>query len=614
MSESSGERPRLDQLIRTGLVAAVILPIITAVIRSLRTDWFPIGDNALLFIRTRDVWTEHHPLLGSWTSASLSLGENVNNPGSVYDWLIAPWAHLFSPGPAAAVGVAMINIACVVGISVVARRVGGWGFERVMLIVTAVLTWSMGSEMLIDIWQANALILPFVLFLMMMLGLSAGDGALIPWALGVGTLLVQTHVSYAYIFFFLIVGTAAAWVLHNRAINADPVATLKQGLRSRTTLAGVGVLAVLWAQPLIEQLFVEGKGNLSRLISNTGGGDVSLGPSDAVRIVSAVGVLPPWWGRSGYVSTVPVTPLANGELLIPGLPSFPLAALTVVALLAAISGLTVLSRRAGLRRQAAAGTLMLVAVVGMLVSLSILTIGQVGLSPHHVRWIWPMLAVVYGVVAWIIVGNIRVRKPGMSWSWATPLTAGLVLATVVANLSFHAQRSGPVAAYERMPVMREVRPGLDEFAQIVGDRAAVLFDVSNLVAFEPYSATMMMWLQERDIEFRVTDDVLARQLGPSRVASGDELVRVFQLQGTSAITYNGPACPVAVVSALSDVDEVRAAATVDEVVAATGADAIEVLEGRIDMPSFVSQADADNLGTWAFTSYGLFADGLSCAD
>ena len=614
MSEASGQRPRLDQLVRAGLVAVVILPIITAVLRSLRTDWFPIGDNALLFLRTRDVWTEHHPLLGSWTSASLSLGENVNNPGSVYDWLIAPWAHLFSPGPAAAVGVATINIACVVGISIVARRVGGWGFERVMLIVTAALTWSMGSELLIDIWQANALILPFVLFLLMMLGLTAGDGALVPWALGVGTLLVQTHVSYAYIFFFLIVGTAAAWVLHNRAIDVDPIATLKQCLRSRTTLVGVGVLAVLWAQPLIEQLFGDGKGNLARLISNSGGGDVSLGPANAVQIVSAVGVLPPWWGRSSYASSVPITRLVDGELLIPGLPSLPLAALTVVALFGAIAGLTVISRHAGLHRQAAAGTLMLVAIVGTLVSLSLLTIGQVGLSPHHVRWIWPMLAVLHGVLTWMVVANIQARKPEMSWSWATPLTAGLVLAAVAANLPFHAQRSGPVASYERMPVMREVRPGLDQFAHDVDGRAPVLFDVSNLVAFEPYSATMMMWLQERDIEFRVTDDGLARQLGPSRVASGDESVRVFQLQGTPAITYNGPACPIAVVSALSDIDEARAAATLDEVVAATGADAVEVLDGRIDMSSFVSQADANNLGTWAFTSYGFFADGLPCAD
>jgi hypothetical protein len=59
---------------------------------------------------------------------------------------------------------------------------------------------------------------------------------------------------------------------------------------------------------------------------------------------------------------------------------------------------------------------------------------------------------------------------------------------------------------------------------------------------------------------------------------------------------------------------VRATATLAEVIVASGADPADVLDGLIDTPSFVSQADADNLGAWAFTSYGLFADGLPCAD
>ena len=91
-----------SQWARVAVTAVVIVPFLTAVARAIRRDWFPIGDNALLFIRTRDVWTEDHPLLGSWTSASLSVGENMNNPGAMYDWLVAPFAHLLSPGPAAA--------------------------------------------------------------------------------------------------------------------------------------------------------------------------------------------------------------------------------------------------------------------------------------------------------------------------------------------------------------------------------------------------------------------------------------------------------------------------------------------------------------------------------
>ncbi len=69
--------------VRIAATAVVIVPFVTAVLRALRSDWFPVGDNALLFIRTRDVLTEDHPFLGSWTSASLSVGENMNNPGAL---------------------------------------------------------------------------------------------------------------------------------------------------------------------------------------------------------------------------------------------------------------------------------------------------------------------------------------------------------------------------------------------------------------------------------------------------------------------------------------------------------------------------------------------------
>src|SRR6188508_2919956 len=61
--------------------SAVVLPIVTAVVRALAHGWFPIGDAALLAIRAFDVATSDHPLLGSWTSASFALGIDVNNPG-----------------------------------------------------------------------------------------------------------------------------------------------------------------------------------------------------------------------------------------------------------------------------------------------------------------------------------------------------------------------------------------------------------------------------------------------------------------------------------------------------------------------------------------------------
>src|SRR3954454_1290958 len=89
--------------------AAVVLPIVVAVVRALAHDWFPIGDAALLAIRAYDVGTPDHPLLGSWTSASFALGINVNNPGPLYPDVLAPFmwtfGRMFGIGVATAIGV-----------------------------------------------------------------------------------------------------------------------------------------------------------------------------------------------------------------------------------------------------------------------------------------------------------------------------------------------------------------------------------------------------------------------------------------------------------------------------------------------------------------------------
>ena len=65
----------------------------------------------------------------------------------------------------------------------------------------------MGSELLIDIWQAHALLLPFLAYLVLMVGMADGQARWVPWAAAVASLLVQTHISYVYV---LAVVTAAA--------------------------------------------------------------------------------------------------------------------------------------------------------------------------------------------------------------------------------------------------------------------------------------------------------------------------------------------------------------------------------------------------------------------
>lgn len=606
---------------RIAMTAIVIVPFMTAVARAIRQDWFPVGDNALLFIRTRDVWTEDHPLLGSWTSASLSVGENMNNPGAMYDWLVAPFAHLFAPGPAAAIGVALINIAMVCLISAAAHRIGGWAFQRWALLATALMAWSMGSELLIDIWQANALIFAFIALLVLSIGIASGDDGLLPWVVVVATLLLQTHISYAYIFVFLVLAVVGVrvWFRHE----------LESSSRRRPIVASAVILAVLWAPSVWEQLFGVGKGNLSRLLGNSAGGDFSLGVPNAMTIVGTLGIRPPFWGRSGYTTTVVgtrITETADGATLdLAGLLPLAIATLGVGLLLAVLVALTVLARRAGRRDEAAAGVIAAVVLVGSVIALSRLTIGSVGLSPHHVRWAWPLMAFVHLTIVWLAVGAWSRRRraaiDGRSDIGSVDRNVGVLdgavgLAIVVVsvlNIPFLAQPSGPTAEYGLLPTMRRIEPQLERLR----GHDPVLYDISTLRVYEPYSSTMMMWLQEQGIEFRVDDEGMVRQLGEARRADGTEPTRVFQLEGVEARTYDGPECVLAEASLLDESDDARVrellATASAELATSIGTSPPEAHAAIIRREFDLFEPDDRALvDTWIDSAYVLFADGTVC--
>lgn len=550
---------RREALVRRALLALAILPIVVAVVRAMARHWFPISDNALLYIRVADVGTEHHPWLGSWTSASLSVGENMNNPGPLYDDLLAPFAKVFSPGPGAAIGVGFANALSIVGISLFARRIGGWAMQQWALLAAVALAWTMGSEMLFDIWQAHALLLPFLLFLVLLVGVADGRTFCIPWALAVASLLVQTHISYAYILAMLCPVAGVAYAMRR---NGRPHLPLRASMRSRAAQASVLVLLVLWAQPLYEQFFGPGKGNLSRLAGNAGGGSLQVGGSQAMGIGARLFALPPWWLRSGFADSIPNTPLtgdpADPQLSIQGLPGTALAAVSLLAVLGVLVALFAHHRRRSSTLYSSALLIAGTGLVGSVLAVAKLTVGAVGLAAHHIRLLWPLAVFVHVVlaasIAPLLIAWVRQRLPrhhgpiGRIVQWAP---VAIIVAVSLANLPYLAQQQGPITFSSSMAAMRRVEPQLEALRDV----QPVLYDVSNVRFLEPYSSTVMMWLQEADIEFRVEDEGMIRQLGESRRADGDEPARIFQLEGADAVLYDGPACVVALTSALTEAED-----------------------------------------------------------
>jgi hypothetical protein len=593
------------QWVRWALRVAVVIPIVVAAVRAVATGWFPVGDSALLAIRAADVGTSQHPLLGSWTSASLTLGVDVNNPGPLYPDLLAPFmwtiGRLAGIGPAVAVGVASINIGFAVGIAWVGDRLGGWRVERWTLLLTAALTWSMGSELLIDIWQPHALLLPFACLLLVTVGLVDRRWSLLPVWLGVGSLVVQTHIGYVYVVVALGVTIATAGVL---ALRSDRTA-IGNAIRHPITAWSGAVLALAWVQPLIEQVIGEGRGNLARLAANAGGGDVTIGPGTAVKLVARVVALPPWWTRPGFEDSVRSTPLidtaAGPELFVPGLPGGPLALGAVAVVVVLLAWLVRASWRRRATTEAAAVLVALIGVVTAVATLTVQTVSVVGLGSHHVRWLWVLSLFVQVAIAWAVT---ELLAPSVDERRVMVGVSVVIGALVVTNLGVTAHALGPTADRAAADTLQYTFEDLASF----DPDGAVLYDVGNLRPFEPWSAAVQMRLRELDIEFRVDDDGMVRQLGNGRRADGSEVTTLRQIERSAALVYDGPGCVISRASPFDAAAETAIDAVLDAAVA-------DLASGRVELdlagwdPDLVTRFERATSGDTG-EAFVLVADGV----
>jgi len=511
--------PRWVRLLVPACAVVAVLPIVVAVARAIAGDWVPVGDNAYFLIRARDVLTGHHPWLGSWTSASLTLGDDINNPGPLlFDLFALPAKLGGQAGLAVAVG--LVNVASVLGIIAVARRQAGTrGVVAATVAVTA-LAWSMGSELLFDPWQPHSLLFPFLLFLFLAWGLACGDEVLLPWLIGVASLIVQTHVGYAFL--VPVIGGAGvlAWGARLvRARHTSPESWAERRRRAGRILAVSALVAVAcWSQPILEQLFGAGRGNLGRLISSLGTSQARVGLARAPRFAADVLALPPWWGRPSMSES-----FASGAPL----PSLAASLVGLVAVAAALAVCVAVVRRRNGSTAVAAGMALVLVLVSVLAA-STMPIGIFGVAAHHVRWLWPVAVFVTFALLLALLASL----PGQRLARAA-LAVSMGVAVVLAGLALPTMnaRVGPSADADSMPAIRSLGPQL---AALRGERG-VLFDVSDLRFAEPFSFAVMAELQELGVPWFVDDEGLVRQLGPARRYSpGDASVRLFLREGDAA--------------------------------------------------------------------------------
>lgn len=527
-------------------VGAAVLPVVVATVRAIAGGWRAITDNAYFGIRAGDVLTEHHPLLGTWTSASLSVGMDINNPGPLqFDALALPVKLAGDAGDAGlAAGVALINVAAIVGIAVVARRQAGARGVVAGMLATSGLAWTMGSELLFDPWQPNSLLLPVLCFLTMVWALACGDHAVLPWTVGLASFIVQTHIGYAFFVPALGLWGVGAVAARLWRLRRDDAGEWRQRRRSvqRHLGAALVVGVACWSQSLYEQFFVDGRGNLGQLVSSARRPQERLGAEFGARVVADVLTLPPWWGRPSFGE-------ALAGVSLPSLASSVIGLAVVAALLTACMLVT---RRRDAPARAAAATALVVFGVTLMAAATMPT-GVWGVAPHHLRWLWPVaLFVTFTLVLCILPtpGREPVRaRIGMG------LVALATLTLSGFNLPHMNSGIGPSADAHFIPVVRELMPQLTS----VKDERGVLFDGRGLRFGEPFSVRLLWELERLGVSWFVDEHGLAKQLGPSRLYSGGASVRLFLREGDAARETPPGVRRVAFVEGLNSVESAELA-------------------------------------------------------
>jgi hypothetical protein len=492
------------------LAVVVAVPFLVAGVRAATSGWVALGDDANVLVRARDVLTANHPLIGAWSSASIAIGEHVNQPGPLlFDLLWLP-ARLADDG-GLAVGMAVVNAACAALAVVFGRRIGGTRGASAVAVASAALAWSMGSSLLHDPWQPHAVVFPFLLVLVLTWAMAVGDRAALPVAVAAASLVVQTHGSFVFVTPALCaIGAVALVVRHRRGV-------------LRAAVLGAVLVALCWSQPVADQ--VTGTGNLGALVRGLGdAGTEQVGVRRATRLTADVVALPPFFARDSFDDAIRYPAgqprFVDGAPNIAGLPSLA-GALVGLALLAAALALAIrVAHRRGDSALALGLSVCAAAVVLSLVSTAAQPVGATGLSSHLQRYLWPVGA----LTCTLLVVAVLPRR----WSAAAPAAVAVVLA-ILALPAHEVRASGPAADEPLAPVLRDLRAQLAE-----RDLPSPVLVNTKTRYGEPWTSALMAVLQEQGVDFRVDDQGWARQIGTGRRDDGDSEWVLFFREGTMA--------------------------------------------------------------------------------
>jgi hypothetical protein len=474
-------------------IAATLLalPVVIAVISLVGYHWHPVSDLALEALRIKDVGGQHTPLVGVQSRFGW------DHPGPLMFWLFAPFDWLFGQ-TGLLVGAAFFNATALVGALVVARRRGGVPLLAFVAVMAALLSHAIGPGVLIEPWNPWVPVLPFLLYVLLAWSVAEQDWATLPWLVGIGSFVVQTHVGYSP----EVVGLggiacalgAFGWV-RARATQSQESRAVEKTIRWPTrrwiiVAAAVGVL--VWLAPVVQQ-FTGSTGNLGDIVESfrhptepVAGLEVGFGVMGR-----ELGVVGPWFtgndaGPSGVLETASTIP--------------------ATLLILATAALGALAWRRGAKD---AGRLAVVAVAGA--ALGVVAVSRITsiLGPYLVRWAWVVAALVWLSLAWSLWSLL-------SRASMTRALVGAALVALIGISASHAWAATAVRAPDQQFSDTIARLGPPTAAHLQHDQRYLLTFVDSEY-FGTMGEGMFVDLAERGQQVRVASE-LSRLFGSWRTA------------------------------------------------------------------------------------------------
>ncbi|MGQ0823428.1 MAG: hypothetical protein ACT4OX_00100 [Actinomycetota bacterium] len=385
------------------LVVVVLAPVAVAVVSVVGSHWYATADYVFEVLRIDDVGGRHTPLVGPYSRFGF------DHPGPLLFWVLAPF-HLAFGDTGVLVGAGMVNAAAITGALFIARRRGGLPLSTLVGVAVLLLMQGLGSSLLIDPWNPWIPVLPFLAFMLLAWSIAERDFAMLPWLVGVGSFVVQSHIGYAP----LVVGLGGLAAVLARTHSH---ATRIPGELRRWTRVTAAVFGCCWIAPVIEQL-TGNPGNLSEIVDYfRDPAESPIGWSAGFGIMGVQLRFPGAWVTGDDTSAIGT--VASG---------------TTVPALALLGATALLAGVCWRRKHPDVTRLALLALTGAALGVSAGARATGITGPYVVRWWFVLAATVWCSIAWslwTLSAPIRVGR-GKGIVRAIPLVGLVALAVVTA--------------------------------------------------------------------------------------------------------------------------------------------------------------------------------------